>query len=92
MCARRRAHDEPGHSEWRGRAHAAQRTLPRRSAGARDAVRNEVSQGASEKYLVACRVVASRRAGSGGIEGIAAKRLQEEIGQWQRVADAVKAA
>ena len=45
-----------------------------------------------EKYLVACRVVASRRAGSGGIERIAAKRLQEEIGQWQRVADAVKAA
>ena len=40
----------------------------------------------------ALRVVASRRAGSRGIERIAAKRPQEEIGRWQRVAGVVKAA
>ena len=78
MCARRRAHDEPDHSEWRGRADAAQRTLPRRSAGARDAVRNEVRQGASEKYLVAWRVIASRRAGSRGIKRITVRRREKE--------------
>ena len=50
------------------------------------------SAGASEKYLVAYRVVVSRRAGSRGIERITANRPQEEIGRWQRAADAVKAA
>ena len=53
------------------------------------------SAGASEKYLVAYRVAASRRARSRGterVERITAKRPQEEIGRCQRVVDAVKAA
>ena len=50
------------------------------------------SAGALEKYSVAYWVVASRRAGSRGIERIAANRPQKEVGRWQRVADAVKAA
>lgn len=51
-----------------------------------------VSKETSEKYSVEYRVVASRRAGSRGIERITANRPQGEIGRWQSAADAVKAA